>query len=372
MAEHQGTQAIEVPSALAHLIVVNVEYRVLLCCVGSGSGSGSGSGECRKAVSPAGIVEHLRKIHKTTPEGRKLVQEFIRQDVPWEYNYATVPLPEDGLAPQPVIPIIDGFQCCKCPFRNASRKWMKVHGNKEHSLKRIADNELFQPVRLQTWFQDGKERYWVVDESQRVVQERRARRATIQDVGEESDDLGSIGSSGSSSSGSGSGSGSDSDGNSNNNDIDDPIVQDIENWKAEAQERRLQALRDVPVVELDSWHQFTKWNEVLSQSKHNMVKTFQYTREPNADDGDNEAQLNRVLRAWRRILERAMDTLAAADQKDALKWWASPDPKAASQRPFELPQNAKSVAKYSGYWEGMICYFMRTAPEEDWQDETGM
>jgi hypothetical protein len=56
---------------------------------------------------------------------------------------------------------------------------MKVHGNKEHSLKRIANNKLFQRVQLQTWFQDGKERYWVVDKSQQAVQERRARRAAI-------------------------------------------------------------------------------------------------------------------------------------------------------------------------------------------------
>jgi uncharacterized protein (DUF2384 family) len=221
---------------------------------------------------------------------------------------------------------------------------------------------MFQAARLQSWFGEKREWYWVVDESQQVVQERRARRAAIQDVGEECDDS-------EDSSGSGSGSGSDSD--SDNNNIVDSIVQEIENWRADAQERRLQALTDVPVVEMDSWHQFTKWNEVLSQSKHNMVRTFQYTRKPDADDREEEAKLNRVLRAWRRILERALDTLAAADQKDALKWWASPDPKAASQRPFELPQNAQSVAKYSEHWECMICYFMRTAPTEDWEDETG-
>jgi hypothetical protein len=130
-------------------------------------------------------------------------------------------------------------------------------------------------------------------------------------------------------------------------------------------------LQDVPIVELDAWHQYTKWNEVLSQSKHNMVKTFQYTRKPNADDREEEAKLNRVLRAWRRILERALDTLAAADQKDALKWWASPKNEVASQNPFELPQNSKSVDKYSVHWASMICYFMRTAPREQWEDETG-
>jgi hypothetical protein len=52
-------------------------------------------------------------------------------------------------------------------------------------MKRVADDELFQPARLQSWFQDGKERYWVVDESQQIAQKRQAHQAAIQDVGEE-------------------------------------------------------------------------------------------------------------------------------------------------------------------------------------------
>ena len=42
---------------------------------------------------------------------------------------------------------------------------MKVHGNTEHGLKRVGDDELFCKVRLQSWFQDHRQRYWVVDES---------------------------------------------------------------------------------------------------------------------------------------------------------------------------------------------------------------
>jgi hypothetical protein len=177
MAERQGTHAIEVPSALAHLIAINVEYEVLLC-LGHG---------CRKAVSRIGILEHLQKIHKTTPKIRKQVQEFI-QEIPWEYDYSTVPLPKDRLALQPIIPIEDGCQCRQCPFCSTSRKWIKMHKNKKHAMKRVADDELFQVVQLQTWFCNGKERYWTVDKSKQVAQDRRACRAAIQDVGEESDE----------------------------------------------------------------------------------------------------------------------------------------------------------------------------------------
>jgi hypothetical protein len=50
----------------------------------------------------------LRKIHKEKPEVREQVQEFV-QGIPWEYDYSSVQLPADGLAPQPVIPIMSGF-----------------------------------------------------------------------------------------------------------------------------------------------------------------------------------------------------------------------------------------------------------------------
>jgi hypothetical protein len=44
---------------------------------------------------------------------------------------------------------------------------MKVHGNKEHKQQRVGDDELFRKVRLQSWFQDHRQRYWVVDENKR-------------------------------------------------------------------------------------------------------------------------------------------------------------------------------------------------------------
>ena len=188
-----------------------------------------------------------------------------------------------------------------------------MHRNKEHSIKRIADDELFKPVRLQSWFQDSKEWYWVVDKSQQAQQERQARRAAIQDAGEESDDSGASAEGG-------------SDSENNQSDVDDQIVQEIEKWKAEARERRLRALKDVPAVEMDSWLQYTKWNEVLGQSKHNLVKTFQFTRKPDP----NEPKLDHVLRAWSHILEQCLNTLATNDQKDTLKWWESPKNEAVS------------------------------------------
>jgi hypothetical protein len=36
-------------------------------------------------------------------------------------------------------------------------------------------------------------------------------------------------------------------------------------------------LKEVPVVKMDLWLQQTKWNDVLSQFKHDLVKTFYFT-----------------------------------------------------------------------------------------------
>ena len=348
MAEQQRTRFIAVPPALGQLIAVNAEFEVLLCV----------NPTCRKAVSLAGAVEHLRKIHNEKPGIRKQVREFVTE-IPWVYDYCSIRLPANGLAPQPIVPVVSGFQCQECPYKTRDRSNIRKHANKVHSKKGVADDELFQPVKLQSWFQDGKERYWVVDESQGIAQERQARRAAIGDVGEESNSEADTSNSGESD-------GEDSQDDSLSDSLDD-IVEDIEGWKADAHKRLMEALKKVPAAEIDAWLHFTGWNEVLGQSKHDLVKTHQFARPPDPD----EPELERVLRAWRRILERCLDTLAATDQKDALKWWGSPKNEAASQRPFELPQNAQTVEKYSAIWERFICYMMRTAPVEHWEDETG-
>jgi hypothetical protein len=213
---------------------------------------------------------------------------------------------------------------------------------------------MFELVKLQCWFGAKRGRFWIVDEAQGQEQERQARRARTRDVGEETDEANH-------------GNDDRDASESDPDDVEDPIVQDIEKWKGEAQERRLRMLNEVPVVEIDSWLRYTKWNEGLSQSKHNLVPTFHYTRMPDPE----EPQLARLLRAWNRILERGLNTLEATDHKDVLKWWASPKNEAADQRAFELPQNAQSVEKYSGVFACFICYMMRTAPLESDTDETG-
>ncbi len=53
-----------------------------------------------------------------------------------------------------------------------------------------------------------------------------------------------------------------------------------------------------------------------------------------------------------------------------LKWFASPKNESISKRPFQLPQNAQTVSKYSGLWEHFICYAIRTAPLDVDEEKT--
>jgi len=68
------------------------------------------------------------------------------------------------LAPQPTVEVVDGFLCRYCDYKTQDRSNMKKHGNKAHGKQRAKDEELFRAVRLQSWFQDSRQRYWVVDE----------------------------------------------------------------------------------------------------------------------------------------------------------------------------------------------------------------
>lgn len=339
MAEPVSTQPQPIPQSLSHLIQLNVEYSVLIC-MGNG---------CRCAVSPASISRHLRSKHHVPIELRKQVDRYV-QGFPVNYDFTNVKLPQERSAPQPIIRIVSGFQCKHCPalpFTSQSRDAIKKHGNKDHNMKRIADKDLFDLVKLQSWFWVGRERYWVVDESKQPGQP--ARIHEDQEVDQNS----------------GNSEGSQHHDSDGQGEVDDKIVQKIEGWRTGAKKRRLTLLEKAPVDEADPWLRYTQWNKVLSQSKHNIITTNHFTREPDAE----ELELVRVLRAWRRVLERCLDTLAASDHRDTLKWWASPKNDVASQRPFELPQNHQTIGKYSGLYQRFLCYVMRTAPRT-WEEES--
>jgi hypothetical protein len=164
-----------IPQAWSHLVALNVEFNVLICV----------NVKCRYALQPSAVSRHLRDKHKTPRALQKQVEQYIKA-FPFTYDHASVQLPIDGSAPQPIIPIVDGFVCQECPYKTRDHSNIRKHANQGHSKKRVPDEDIFKAVRLQSWFSGKRERYWVVDESQQIAQERQARQAAIGDIGEES------------------------------------------------------------------------------------------------------------------------------------------------------------------------------------------
>ena len=138
-----------IPEALAHIVALNVEFNVLICV------------QCKYAVAPTTISRHLGDKHKTPIELRRQLEEYIRE-FPFQYDHTSVRLPNNRSAPQP-IPVLDGYLCKECPYKTQSRDAIKKHGNKVHDKKRVADDELYQIVQLQSWFDNRRAQYWVVD-----------------------------------------------------------------------------------------------------------------------------------------------------------------------------------------------------------------
>ena len=230
MADESRAHAQPVPEVLAHLVQLNVDFQVLVCL----------DGECRCAVSPRAIVRHLYLQHKTPIELRKLVERYI-QSFPGSYDHLSVQLPPDGSFPQPVIQVDDGFRCKQCPFMTQDYSNIRKHANKEHGKKRVRDEEIFSMVRIQSWFRNGKERYWVVDEEARPVPAPPARPDIVRDVGEESPDS------------------SDTTDEEAEEDVSyDRLEGEIRQWQDEKQERRLTLLARPAAVEVDPWLQYTK------------------------------------------------------------------------------------------------------------------
>jgi hypothetical protein len=150
---------------------------------------------------------------------------------------------------------------------------------------------------MQSWFRNGKERYWVVDEEARPAPP--ARPDIVRDVGEESPDSSDA-----------------TDEEAEEEDVSyDRLEGEIRQWLDEKQERRLTLLARPAEVEVDPWLRYTKWYEVLDKSKHDLVRTYAFLREPHHD----EIKLHRAIRAWKRICERCLDTLEATDHKDVVK-----------------------------------------------------
>jgi len=65
-----------------------------------------------------------------------------------------------------------------------------------------------------------------------------------------------------------------------------------------------------------------------------------------------------------------LDTLATLDNLNMLKWIALLKNESMSKRPFQLPQDAQTISKYSGLSQHFLYYITRTAPVNVDEEET--
>ena len=115
MPEPWRIRAQPIPQAWCHLVALNSTYGVLICR----------SDRCCYALSPTAVA-------RTSIDVQPYVKHF-----PFMYEHATVPLPADGLAPQPIVPVVQGLACRGSTFKSTSRPTMRKHANKACDQKRV-------------------------------------------------------------------------------------------------------------------------------------------------------------------------------------------------------------------------------------------
>jgi hypothetical protein len=92
MSSEQPSEPEAIPEDLRHLIHLNTAYWVLSCV------------ECKEAVRPQSLVEYLKCKHRVAWEVYKRVERYVK-GFGHDYTRSTIGLPDNGSAPQPLLPI---------------------------------------------------------------------------------------------------------------------------------------------------------------------------------------------------------------------------------------------------------------------------
>lgn len=108
--------------------------------------------------------------------------QLARQDERVLCDFRVVEVPIDGLASQPIVPVVDGFSCHSCRFLTVSRSVEQKHIGKVLSKRDKEDKCIFARVRQQSWYGPKRERYWVVDESEDCISSNRTKKRATRDA----------------------------------------------------------------------------------------------------------------------------------------------------------------------------------------------
>ena len=111
--------------------------------------------------------------------------------------------------------------------------------------------------------------------------------------------------------------------------------------------------------ELSPWLKHTGWNAALTVTALTFQQLAVFKRLLDAAETD----LRRVTASLDRIMQRAVATMTETDA-NLLFWLHSSRNESAAKRPFAAPQDAATLPRYSAYWKSLLCYMLRTAPQD--------
>ena len=281
---------------------------------------------CRYALQAATVRRHLLETHRVDVALAQEAQRYVAS-LPDLRAPAQLPLPANGSPQHPLLRVYSVFQCCHCSCIVRNRKSMKVHGNRYHALCNVADAELFCSAKAQSWTAGNRQRYWIIDQA-----------ASTDNAVVAPDNSSQAGA-----------------GRSNISDL--AAQTSVRTEKMALQRRQLQPAPSAD--ELTPWLKHTGWNAALTMTTLTFQQLAAFKRLPDAA----ETALRCLTAAFDRIVQRAIATITETDA-DLLLWLHSPRNESAAKRPFAAPQDAATLPRYAAYWKSLLCYALRTAPQD--------
>jgi hypothetical protein len=123
--------------------------------------------QCKYALQPSGETasKHFWEKHRMPAKERSGLNAFVRGlNLPDPNSVLKRP---DGDPAHSHLLVQSGLSCLQCKSHTTSRNLLKRHLSQEHGLqlssKSTYDDQCWSQVMLQSWTQNGKREFWVVD-----------------------------------------------------------------------------------------------------------------------------------------------------------------------------------------------------------------
>ena len=141
MSDSKNSAAEEMPAGVKNLIVVNPEYKKIICRAKG----------CGRAIKAVNLRKHLQIRHRIGFGVAKNASQVAR-GFRWDEELWRNVQPEDGLAPQVGVAIKDAFRCKHCrQYASIFPENVDVHWDHHHGHG-VTEGCHAEEVRVQTWY----------------------------------------------------------------------------------------------------------------------------------------------------------------------------------------------------------------------------